>query len=133
MRSVHPDAFGILRRGSDTWPFFLEWERRAVRPATMADRIAPYLRYYSSHRPTDDHGSRPIVLVVFEDEIAQTHFLRVARDEMARAAVKVPLGVSYRSLLERVGPLGRAWCAAEGSEPDYAFRKPAPPTHPLLK
>ena len=133
MRSVHPDAFGILRRGSDTWPFFLEWERRAVRPATMADRIAPYLRYYSSHRPTDDHGSRPIELVVFEDEIAQTHFLRVARNEMARAAVKVPLGVSYRSLLERVGPLGRAWCAAEGSEPDYAFRKPAPPTHPLLK
>ena len=84
VRSIHPDAFGILRRGTDTWPFFLEWERRAVRPATMADRIAPYLRYYSSHRPTDDHGSRPTVLVVFEDEIAQTHFLRVARDEMAR-------------------------------------------------
>ena len=63
----------------DTWPFFLEWERRAVRPVTMVARIAPYLRYYSSHRPTDYHGSQPTVLVVFEDEIAQTHFLRVAR------------------------------------------------------
>ena len=124
VRSVHPDAFGVLRRDTDTWPFFLEWERRAVRPATMADRIAPYLRYYSSHRPTDDHGSRPTVLVVFEDVIAQTHFLRVARDEMARTGVRVPLHVSHRSLLERVGPLGRAWRTVDGSEPTYAFPSP---------
>ena len=104
-----------------TWPFFLEWERRAVRPTTMAARIAPYLRYYSSHRPTDDHGVQPSVLVAFEDEIAQTHFLRVARDEMARTGVTVPLFASHRSLLERVGPLGRAWSTPQGSEPDYAF------------
>jgi hypothetical protein len=43
-RSIHPDAFGILRKGGITWPFFLEWERRAVRPATIAARLAPYLR-----------------------------------------------------------------------------------------
>ena len=57
LRSVHPDAFGIVRRGENSWPFFLEWERRAVRPATMASRVAPYLRYYASPRPTDDHGA----------------------------------------------------------------------------
>ena len=123
MRSIHPDAFGVLRRGTDTWPFFLKWEWRAVRPATMADRIAPSLRYYSSHRPTDDHGSRPTVLVVFEDEIAQTHFLRVARDEMARMGVNVPLRVSHRSLLERVGPLGQAWQTIDGTEQSYAFSR----------
>ena len=120
VRSIHPDAFGMLRRGADTWLFFLEWERRAVRPATMVDRIAPYLRYYSSHRPTDDHGSRPVVLIVFEDEIAQMHFLSVARDEMKRTRVDSPLLVSHRSLLERVGPLGRGWRTADGSEPSYA-------------
>ena len=121
VRSIHPDAFGVLRRGTDTWPFFLEWERRAVRPATMADRIAPYLRYYSSHRPTDDHGSQPIVLEDDEDEIAQTHFLRVVRDEMTRSGVAVPLQVSHRTLLEKVGPLGRAWRATDGAEPGYAL------------
>ena len=121
LRSIHPDAFCVIRRGERTWPFFLEWERRAVRPATMAARIAPYLRYYSSHRPTDDHGVQPSVLVVFEDEIAQTHFLRVAREEMERTGVTVPLFVSHRSLLERVGPLGRAWRTIDGSEPEYAF------------
>ena len=52
------------------WPFFLEWERRAVRPSTMSARLAPYLRYFSSHRPTDDHGVRPAVLIVFDDDIA---------------------------------------------------------------
>ena len=121
LRSIHPDAFCVLRRGERTWPFFLEWERRAVRPATMTARIAPYLRYYSSHRPTDDYGVQPSVLVVFEDEIAQTHFLRVAREEMERTGVQVPLFVSHRSLLERVGPLGRAWRTTDGAEPDYAF------------
>ena len=117
MRSVHPDAFGILRREGVVWPFFLEWERRAVRPATMAHRLAPYLRYYSSHRPTDDHGTPPAVLVVFDDDIAQTHFLRVAGEEMDRVRVAVPLLVSHRGLLERQGPLGRAWLAPGGFEP----------------
>ena len=108
-RSIHPDAFGILRKDGTTWPFFLEWERRAVRPATMSERLAPYLRYYSSHRPTDDHGVRPDVLVVFEDEIAATHFLRVAREEMQAKGVTVPLWVSHGDAIGELGPLGRAW------------------------
>ena len=111
MRSVNPDAFGVLRRGDATWAFFLEWERRAVRPSTMSERLAPYLRYYSSHRPTDDHGTRPSVLIVFDDEIAQTHFLRVAREEMRAERAAVPLLVSHREAVDALGPMGRAWRA----------------------
>ena len=114
LRSVQPDAFGVVRRGDTRWPFFLEWERRAVRPVTMAARLAPYLRYYSSHRPTDDHGAQPEVLVVFDDDIARTHFLRVAHQEMRRTGVTVPLLVSHRELVEREGPLGRAWFSPGG-------------------
>ena len=113
LHSVQPDAFGILRRGDDVWPFFLEWERRAVRPVTMAARLAPYLRYYASRRPTDDHGAQPQVLVVFDDELAATHFLRVARVEMGRAKVEVPLWVSHRQLLEREGVLGASWISRD--------------------
>ena len=122
MRSIQPDAFGALRRGGATRSFFLEWERRAVRPITMAGRLAPYLRYYSSHRPTDDHGAQPDVLVVFDDDIAQTHFLRVAREEIARTGVTVPLLVSHRGLIEREGPLGRAWLTPGVLEPAHVFR-----------
>ena len=118
LHSVRPDAFGVLRRGGETRPFFLEWERRAVRPVTMAARLAPYLRYYSTRRPLDDHGTTPAVLVVFDDDLAATHFLRVARQEMARAGVEVPLWVSHKAALQRLGPLGRAWqTPAAGSRP----------------
>lgn len=109
MRAVYPDAFGVLRKDEARWPFFLEWERRAVRPSTMAARLAPYLRYYSSHRPTYDHGIRPDVLIVFEDEVAVTHFLRVAREEIDRTRADVPLWVSHRQAIDALGPLGRAW------------------------
>ena len=114
LHSVQPDAFGILRRGDDVWPFFLEWERRAVRPVTMAARLAPYLRYYASRRPTDDHGEQPTVLVVFDGELAAHHFLRVAREEMGRVRVDVPLWVSHRRLVERQGPLGQDWVSPAG-------------------
>ena len=123
LHSALPDAFGMLRHGNDTLPFFLEWERRAVRPVTMAARLAPYLRYYSSNRPLDDHGEAPIVLVVFDDELAATHFLRVAREEMGRAGVEVPLWVSHRAALERLGPLGRAWQSTDGWQFTNAFPK----------
>ena len=49
-----------------------------MRPVTMAARIALYLRYYADNRPLDDHGAVPAVLVVFDDDIAASHFLRVA-------------------------------------------------------
>ena len=109
MRSVNPDAFAVIRKDGGDWAFFLEWERRAVRPSTMSDRLAPYLRYYSSHRPMDDHGTRPAVLVVFDDDIAATHFLRVAREEMRAEGVAVPLWVSHKGAIDALGPLGRAW------------------------
>ena len=109
LRSVHPDAFGVVRVHGKTLPFFLEWERRAVHPSTMAARLAPYLRYYSSNQPLDDHGHRPLVLVVFDDFLAEGNFLGVARREMERAGVDMPLWISHTALLEKVGPLGKAW------------------------
>ena len=125
LHSVRPDAFGVLKREGKERPFFLEWERRAVRPATMAARIAPYLRYYAANRPLDDHGVAPAVLVVFDDDLAAGHFLRVAADEMRRAGVRVPLWVSHRNALERTGPLGAAWQAPDRREPSCPF--PATP------
>ena len=121
LHSVRPDAFGVLRKDGKERPFFLEWERRAVRPTTMAARIAPYLRYYATRRPLDDHGDIPAVLVVFDDDLAASHFLRVAEQEMRRAGVKVPLWVSHRAALEGLGLLGPAWQRPGSYQPGYAF------------
>ena len=119
LRSVHPDAFGVLRRGPVTWPFFLEYERRAVRPSTMAARLAPYLRYYSSHKPIDDHGVRPSVLIVFDDDLAATHFLSVAHRGMRQKNVTAPLWVSHRAAIDALGPMGRAWQTPGDPEPAH--------------
>ncbi len=121
LRSIHPDGFGVAQAGERTYPFFLEWERRAVNPSTMSARLAPYLRYYSSKQPLDDHGVVPLVLVVFDDSLAPAHFLRVARNEMERTGVNVPLWVSDRETLERVGPLGQAWRNTDTWDPTFAF------------
>ena len=47
LRSIQPDAFCVLRRGERTWPFFLEWERRAVRPLRW--RHASRRTYATTH------------------------------------------------------------------------------------
>ncbi len=109
VRSVQPDAFAVVRGESQPYALFLEWERRAVRPATMAARLAPYLRYYRSHRPTDDYGVQPTLLVVFEDAIAANHFLRTAQDMISRQRLLLPLKVSDRASIRRLGPCGPAW------------------------
>ncbi len=122
LHSILPDAFAVLRREGRVWPCFVEWERRAVRPSTMAAKLAPYLRYYASPRPTDDHGARPSVLIVFGDELAAHHFLRVAREEMERSGVDLPLLVSHAGLIAETGPLASAWLAPRGgSQPEPAL------------
>ena len=132
-RSVHPDASGLLHRGSVSWAFILEWERRAVRPATMAQRLAPYLRYYSTPRPTDDHGVRPAVLVVFDDDLAAGHFLRLAENEMKRAGVQVPLWVSHQAAVQSLGPLGRAWRTPGQGEPAQLLPAPGETQFPTRR
>ncbi|MDE2893756.1 MAG: replication-relaxation family protein [Chloroflexota bacterium] len=121
LHSIQPDAFGVLRHHRREQPFFLEWERRAIRPSTMARRLAPYLRYYSSKRPLEDHGAIPLVFVVFEDELAADHFLRIARQEQQPSGVEVPLLVSDSESLAREGYLGPAWRETDGLSAGPAF------------
>ena len=111
----------MVQTGSRTLPFFLEWERRALNPSTMAARLAPYLRYYSSNRPLDDRGEHLLALLVFEDHLAEANFLGVARKEMARAEIRAPLWVSSREALERAGPLGKAWRSSDVLVPVCIF------------
>ena len=121
-RSVQPDAFGLLTRGQRSQPFFLEWERRAIHPSTMRTRLAPYLRYFSTRRPVDDHGAQPIALVVFDDPLAEARFLGVATKEMDGTGVEFPLWVSHRDALEAEGPLGAAWRSPHEMTPTAFFR-----------
>ena len=62
------------------------------------------------------------------DELAATHFLRVALDEAERAGVGVPLRVSPRAELARMGAAGEdlpysPWMGAVPRFPDLACRR----------
>lgn len=61
------------------------------------------------------------MLVVFDDYLAEGNFLGVARSEMGRARVTVPLWVSCREMLEKAEPLGLAWRNPDQSEYTGAF------------
>ena len=117
LRSVYPDAFGLLRRGPVSWGLLpgVGAPRRPARHHVPAPGPLPALLL--PHGPTDDHGIRPVVLVVFDDDIAATHFLTLAEKETARAGVNVPLWVSHREAVHALGPLGRAWLTPGDWEP----------------
>ena len=121
-RSAFPDAFFSLAKGGSEWSCFLEWERRAVRPVTMRKRLLPYLRYFASRRVPQDQGGVPLVLIVFEDDLVAANFLGVARRELGRTGVEVPLWVSHRMILEDEGVLGKAWRGIDLGFPKSAFQ-----------
>jgi len=121
LHSIQPDAFGLLRGPDRYIPFFLEWERRAIRPKTMAARLAPYLRYFEGRRPLDGHGAAPRLLVVFEQDLLASRFMAVARSEMDRAEAQIPLFVSDRERIESAGPLGAIWLGESGWQRGRAF------------
>ena len=105
-RSVNPDAFGVLRRGPATWPFFLEWERRAVRPSTMATRIAlsALLLISQSHR-------RPRRQALSPDRLRRRHRRHQLPESGAgrdgpRRGQRAPVGLPQRGH-RRAGPAGK--------------------------
>ena len=116
VRSIHPDAYFELMTSDGRQAFFLEYERRADRPSTMRDRLAPYLRYYSTRRPLEDHGLIPSVLVVFEDDPSADHFLALARAEISRCRVELPLFVSSQAAIDGSGRLSQVWRTVRSQE-----------------
>ena len=59
MRAVSPDAYGVLNKGDTDWPFFLEWERRAVQPLHHVGPPGPLpavLLLPPAHRRPRRHG-----------------------------------------------------------------------------
>ena len=57
------------------------------------------------------------MLIVFEDVVPPVHSLRVARKEMARAGVNLPLWVASREDPEATRAFSRAWRSAAGRTP----------------
>ena len=111
---IHPDASFQLGY-QDEWRWYLlEYERRAVTPKRLPERLESYARYFGSGRARLDHEGRPpMVLFVFETEHAEDAFQRAA----ARLA-GVPLASVTTELLGTEGPLGPVWMLPAPAAPE---------------
>lgn len=61
--------------------------------------------------------------MVFDDDIAASHFLRLALDAMRWANVDVPLWVTYTGKLQENGPLSEAWRSPDKWHYNHPFSR----------
>ena len=78
-RSVRPDATIELAHRGRRLPFLLEYEQRAIKPGTMAEKLLRYRRYFgAADTGADFDGRRPAALLVFKDEATASRFCALA-------------------------------------------------------
>ena len=111
---IHPDAsFQFGCRGEFRW-CLLEYERRATTPKRLPERLRAYRRYFGSGYPRLDHGGQlPLVLFVFESELAEQGFIHAAS-----GLTEVPLASTTTDALDRHGSLGPVWRSPASAAPE---------------
>ena len=110
LRSVNPDACGIVVWNGIRIPFALEWERRAKYRSKGKSKVVPYAKYHRSGRPYLDFGSHPLILYVFESPSGATEFWEEASDFSENDGRElVAFGISTWKDLRRKGVFGEAW------------------------
>ncbi len=95
---------------------FQEHERRADRPSTIYNRLAPYLRYYSTVRLFEQRVLIPTVEVVFEEELTADHFLTFGRAVLSRCRVALLLFVSCQASVDETDPFSQSWPMVRSQE-----------------
>ena len=113
---LRPDGYAVYQHGHARVAFFVEWERRADRPARYGRKLWPYIRYYRSERAWDDARDWPWLLMVLRDAAAEDGFWCVARSELDRSDLTYRLTVltTTEELVIRSGPFGQVWRDSRG-------------------
>ena len=115
---VSPDLIAELSGRFPSQTLLLEYEMRATSTGLMTDKILPWLRYFSTHRPYEDFRGTLKLLFVLTNERVETTFLEVASDLCSRTGLVIPLLTTYKSLLDQQAPAlaGHNWKSVNGSD-----------------
>ena len=106
-RSIRPDATIDLEHRGRRVSYLLEYERRAIKPGTMAGKLLKYRNYFgASDTRADFDGRRATALFLFADEATASRFCALATRTLRRP---LPMLVSSVDILAAEGPLGRSW------------------------
>ena len=118
MRAILPDGAFVAKTKDSVIPFAFEFERRAVSPALMTERLRPYKRYYDAMYRFEDHGTTLVTLVVFEAVGHASAFgsLCVSGRNVAQTSRgrNMPLFVSSIEAIREKGVWGEVWFAVGG-------------------
>ncbi len=110
---IHPDATFWMSYRGDWRPYFLEFERRAVTPRRVRERLKNYPRYFASGWADLDHaGQLPLVLFVFETHDTEESFLRAAGSH------RLPICTSNLEMIADLGVLQEVWRWPPPNVPD---------------
>ena len=116
VRTLKPDGYAQVRVNGRDGHFFFEWERRAAHPVQFRAKLRPYLAYYQTRKPLEDHGAYPALLVVLRDELVMAQFLKAATEEIATHTFRtLKVLATYQASLQKEGPLAAIWHTTAGS------------------
>ena len=118
MRAILPDGAFVAKTKDSVIPFAVEFERRAVTPKLMTERLRPYKRYYDAMYTFEDHGTTLVTLFVFETVVHASDFSShctagrvAARTSRGR---NMPLYVSSIEAIRERGLWADVWFAVGG-------------------
>lgn len=112
LRWLRPDGYAEFKLGGRVHGFFLELDRGTARHSDRLDeKFRNYAYYFATRRETDDPADLVIVTVSPHREGAIWSSLK----QVFGAPQPANVLTSVASLIDRVGPLGRAWRANGGA------------------
>lgn len=107
---IRPDGSGVLVRGAESRPFFLEYDRGTLDAGDYRAKFEGYRRYYAGGEWEEDFSSEPVLLFVCSDDRAEERVARAANT----GATGLPLWLTaewrFASRdLSGADTLGRIW------------------------
>ena len=118
MRAILPDGAFVAKTKDSVIPFAVEFERRAVTPKLMNQRLRPYKQYYDAVYRFEDHGAILVTLIVFESVVHASDFASHCASGRVEARTSrgrnMPLYVSSIEEIREKGLWGEVWFAVGG-------------------
>ena len=118
MRAILPDGAFVAKTKDSVIPFALEFERRAVTPKLMNQRLRPYKQYYDAMYRFEDLGAILVTLVVFESVVHASDFSSHCASGRVEARTargrNMPLYVSSIEAIREKGLWEDVWFAVGG-------------------
>lgn len=75
---IRPDGAGLLVRGAESRPFFLEYDRGTLDAGDYRAKFEGYRHYYAGREWEEDFPSEPVLLFVCSDDRAEERVCRAA-------------------------------------------------------